>query len=90
VPLTKKEIEEKYDYITFPPNVGGGIGEMVPENCIDEMVEFISKYGEDAFDNAVYHSAFGEYAFAYIHPCEEMRGTTQFGVIQSAFISAYC
>lgn len=65
------------------------IGEMVSDTQINSMNEFINKHGEEAFKDAVFNSAFEEVAFAYIHPCDEMRGTPNFDVIQKAFINAY-
>ena len=66
-----------------------GIGEIVGTSQINEMNLFISKFGEEAFNSAVYNGAFSEVAYAYIHPCDEMRVTDGFKTIQKAFINAY-
>jgi len=66
-----------------------GIGEMVRISEITRMNLFISKFGEEAFNSAVYNGAFSEVAYAYIHPCDEMRVTDGFKTIQKAFINAY-
>jgi hypothetical protein len=65
------------------------IGEMVDSSYIAEMVDFIEKHGEEVFNKAVYHHAFGEVVYAYLHPCDEMKSTPYFDVIQKAFIRAY-
>lgn len=56
---------------------------------INDMNLFISKYGEEAFDNAVFNGAFSEVAYTYIHPYDELRSTDGFQTIQKAFINAY-
>lgn len=66
-----------------------GIGEMVSDVQINSMNKFITEHGESAFINAVFNHAFGEVAYAYIHPCDEMRNTANFKIIQKAFINAY-
>lgn len=66
-----------------------GIGDMVDQSVIISMSLFIEKHGETAFIAAVYEGAFSEYAYAYIHPCDEMRGTQNFDIIQKAFLNAY-
>jgi len=65
------------------------MGEMVSDIQIKYMNDFINKHGEEAFKDAVFHNAFEGVAFAYIHPCDEMRNTPNFDVIQKAFINAY-
>lgn len=91
VPLTKKEIEAEYEYVTFPTpdKIGGSIGEIVPYTEIREMGRFMENHGYKAFETAVYHGAWGNNAYAYIHPCEEMRESYKFQDIQRAFINAY-
>ena len=66
-----------------------GIGEIVQTSQVNEMNLFISKFGEEAFNSAVYNGAFSEVADAYIHPCDEMKVTDEFQTIQKAFINAY-
>lgn len=66
-----------------------GIGEMVHESIIKDMNNFIEKHGEQAFRDATFNGAFCNYSYAYIHPCDEMRDTDSFKVIQAAFINAY-
>ena len=56
---------------------------------IKDMNLFISKYGEEAFNSAVFHGAFSEVADAYIHPSDELKTTNGFETIQRAFIIAY-
>lgn len=66
-----------------------GIGEIVKISEITRMNLFISKFGEEAFNSAVYNGAFSEVTDAYIHPCDEMKVTDGFQTIQKAFINAY-
>ncbi len=66
-----------------------GIGIKVHPSIIEDMNTFMRKYSFAAFYAAVYEGAFSNYAYAYIHPCDEMRSTENFSVIQSAFINAY-
>lgn len=66
-----------------------GIGEMVSKEDIDLMVSFIDNYGEVMFSDEVWKGAFGNVCFAYIHPCDDMRDTKYFNIIQRAFINAY-
>jgi len=65
------------------------IGQIVSSFEIEEMNTFISKYGETAFFSEVYDGTFRDVAYAYIHPCDEMRDTKDFELIQKAFINAY-
>lgn len=53
------------------------------------MNKFITTHGIDAFNDAVFHGAFSEVAFDYIHPEDELRITENFDIIQRAFIRAY-
>jgi len=66
-----------------------GIGEMVHEFQLEMMNKFIEKHGEDAFSDAVFNHAFMEVHMAYCHPCDELKASENFEVIQSAFIRAY-
>lgn len=66
-----------------------GIGEMVSDVQINSMNDFISKHGEEAFKDAVFNGAFEMVADAYIYPCDEMKSTANFDIIQKAFINAY-
>jgi len=66
-----------------------GIGEMVSNVQINSMNDFITKHGKEAFKDAVFNHAFGEVAYAYIHPHDDMRSTANFDIIQKAFINAY-
>lgn len=66
-----------------------GIGEMVSGEEINSMNVFIAEFGIDAFVEAVWHGAFSEVTCAYIHPCDEMKETEGFKLIQCAFINAY-
>lgn len=66
-----------------------GIGKMVHESIIQDMSKFIEKHGKEAFKDAVFNGAYANYCYAYIHPCDEMRVTDNFEVIQRAFINAY-
>lgn len=66
-----------------------GIGKLVPYPKIKIMSNYINENGEKAFIDAVYHGAFSNVAFAYIHPAEEMRQTLNFDVIHKAFKNAY-
>lgn len=66
-----------------------GIGEMVSDIQIKYMNDFIDKHGEEAFKDAVFNGAFQEVADAYIYPCEEMKSTANFDIIQKAFINTY-
>ena len=66
-----------------------GIGEMVPQDFIQHMNDFITIKGEDLFISMVYCGTFSEVAYAYIYPCNEMRATENFEFIQRAFINAY-
>lgn len=65
------------------------IGELVNESVINSMTKFINDFGDRAFTVAVYEGAFSEYAYAYIHPCDEMRSTKNFDIIQKAYFNAY-
>lgn len=65
------------------------IMEAIKDIRIVSMNDFISKHGEEAFKDAVFNGAFEEIADYYIHPCDEMRSTANFDVIQKAFINAY-
>lgn len=65
-----------------------GIGEMVPNENINEMTSFMEKYGEERFRKVVYNGMFMDVAMAYVHPCDEMRETYMFTLIQRAFINA--
>lgn len=69
--------------------LSAGTGEMVHESVIDCMNLFITKFGDSAFIAAVYEGAFHQYAYAYIHPCDEMRSTENFNTIQKAYLNAY-
>ena len=69
--------------------LSAGSGEMVHESVIDSMNSFITKFGDSAFIAAVYEGAFSQYAYAYIHPCDEMRSTKDFDIIQKAYLNAY-
>ena len=53
------------------------------------LVDFIKVYGVDAFNSAVYHGAFQDVAFTYIHPSDELRTLEQFDTIFNAFVRAY-
>lgn len=66
-----------------------GINEPVHPQCIDHMNKFIHDHGIRAFSAAVYHGAFAEVAYAYIHPHEETRSSENFEEIQKAFLNAY-
>jgi hypothetical protein len=66
-----------------------GIGVKVHHSIIEDMNTFMRKYSFAAFYAAVYEGAWSAYASAYIHPCDEMRSTEGFGIIQNAFINAY-
>ncbi len=66
-----------------------GIGVRVHSSVIDSMNSFMKKYSFAAFYAAVYEGAWSAYASAYIHPCDEMRSTENFSIIQNAFINAY-
>lgn len=70
-------------------SVLAGIGQMVPQDFIQHMNDFITIKGEDLFISMVYCGTFGEVAYAYLHPCNEMRATENFEFIQRAFINAY-
>lgn len=70
--------------------LGAGIGEMVPDYQQISIRTFINNFGIIAFSSAVYNGAWSDVAFAYIHPCEDMKKTKQFKAIQEAFINAYC
>lgn len=63
--------------------------EIVSDFQIEHMNNFINKHGEEAFKDAVFHGAFEEVAYAYIHPCDEIKNTLNFNIIQRAFINAY-
>lgn len=65
------------------------IGEMVTPSEIKSLNKFINDYGQQAFESAVYHGAFSEVAFAYLHPCDEMRSTEGFKTIFQAMVNAY-
>lgn len=65
-------------------------GQMVSKEDIDLMCSYIENYGERMFSDDVWNGAFGNVAYAYIHPCNEMRSTKSFNIIQRAFINAYC
>ena len=65
------------------------IGEMVDSSEIENMNNFIKNHGYQAFQDAVYHGAFSEVAYAYVHPCNEMRSTDNFSEIQKAFFHGY-
>ena len=66
-----------------------GIGDMVSQEFIQKMNDFIIIKGEDLFISMVYCGTFAEVAYAYIHPCDEMKATENFEFIQRAFINAY-
>ena len=66
-----------------------GIGEMVSYVQINSMNDFITKHGEEAFKDAVFNNAFEEVVDAYIYPCDDMKSTDNFDIIQKAFINAY-
>ena len=53
------------------------------------MLRFIKNHGEAAFNTAVYHGAWQDIAFRYIHPEEDLEKLEGFQLIQSAFIAAY-
>jgi hypothetical protein len=65
------------------------IGETVSTYQIKCMTKFIEEFGFEAFNSAVFNGAFGELSMAYIHPCDKMRVTDSFEIIQRAFINAY-
>lgn len=66
-----------------------GIGVRVHSSVIESMNSFMRKYSFAAFYDAIYEGAWSAYASAYIHPCDEMRSTEGFTIIQNAFINAY-
>ena len=66
-----------------------GIGEMVSNEDINTMVSYIDEHGIKVFRSEVWNLAFGNVAFAYIHPHDDMRSTKYFDIIQEAFINAY-
>ena len=66
-----------------------GIGDMVPQDFIQKMNDFITTKREDLFISMVYCGSFAEVSYAYIHPCDEMKATENFDFIQRAFINAY-
>ena len=65
------------------------IGEVVDVSEIVHMNSFIKSFGEQAFSSAVYFGAFANCVSAYLHPCDEMKETENFKMIQKAFINAY-
>jgi hypothetical protein len=69
--------------------ISAGIGETVHPLVIEGMIKFMVKYSFSAFYDAVYNGAWSEFSYAYIHPCDEMRKTENFNIIQNAFINAY-
>jgi|688.fasta_scaffold50760_4 hypothetical protein len=69
--------------------LSAGTGEIVHPLVIEGMIKFMVKYSFSAFYEAVYNGAWSEFSYAYIHPCDEMRKTEDFKIIQNAFINAY-
>lgn len=69
--------------------ISAGIGEMVSDYQINSVNDFIKTYGIDAFRNAVFNGSFSEVSYAYIHPCDDLRKTENFDIIQEVFFNAY-
>ena len=74
---------------SFEGLFSAGIGEMVNPSVINEMNNFIDSHGQYAFRDAVFQGAWSSFSYAYIHPCDEIRSTKRFTIIQEAFINAY-
>ena len=66
-----------------------GIGDIVPNNLINALTTIIDKVGIDSFQEMIHNGDFPEYAYAYIHPCDEMRSTPLFSEIQKCYIAEY-
>lgn len=73
----------------FMVDYHAGIGEMVNINVINCFNEVLHWSGEEKFSKYIYEGEGADVAFAYIHPCEELRATKGFDIIQRAFINAY-
>ena len=65
------------------------IGEMVRQRDIDLLNTYANALGKTEFYLAVWEGLGAPVAYAYIHPCDEMRETKNFKYIQEAFIRAY-
>ena len=53
------------------------------------ILEFKKKNGQQALIDAIYHGAFYQVAFDYIHPTDEIRNLHDFQPIFGAFCYAY-
>lgn len=65
------------------------IGEIVCNDIINCFNEFIHCFGENSFFKMIYEGEGGDVCMAYLHPCDEMRVTDNFSLIQKAFFNAY-
>jgi len=77
------------EFVMTFDTISAGIGEMVQKIDIDMMNVTLDLYGDDYFDKLIYNGEGSNIAYAYIHPCDEMRNTKNFNRIQRAFINAY-
>ena len=66
-----------------------GIGEIVDTDIINCFNEVIDCFGEERFSKNIYDGEGADVAFAYIHPCDELKASKRFDIIQKAFINAY-
>ena len=87
--MTSKKLFLKTNMENLDGLFEAGIGETVHPLVIEGMIKFMVKHSFSAFFDAVYNGAWSEFSYAYIHPCDEMRSTENFNVIQSAFINAH-
>ena len=65
------------------------IGDIIPKESIAVLTNLIDEVGIDSFRDLIWDGEFSEYAFAYIHPCDEMLSTPMFDDIQKCYINAY-
>lgn len=66
-----------------------GIGEMVSKKQIERLNRILKLVGLKEFNSLVWSHFAIQLSYAYIHPCDEMRQTKNFYLIQKAFIKAY-
>jgi hypothetical protein len=66
-----------------------GIGDIIPNDLINTLTSIIDKKGINNFQKMIHDGMFPHYAYAYIHPCDEMHNTPMFREIQKCYIAEY-
>jgi hypothetical protein len=65
------------------------IGSLIPMDQINILIDKINEIGINSFRYQIQAGRFPEFAYAYIHPCDEMLETPMFSEIQECYIAEY-